>query len=89
MFKLDDPKNNYKNIIHAFFLSLAITIAEPSTILPLMVHHFSDSVIIVGIFASLLRGGAIVIQLYAAFHAQAYQKVLPYLSKVFFYIILT
>lgn len=85
MFKLDDPKNNYKNIIHAFFLSLAITIAEPSTILPLMVHHFSDSVIIVGIFASLLRGGAIVIQLYAAFHAQAYQKVLPYLSKVFFF----
>lgn len=85
MFKLDDPKNNYKNIIHAFFLSLAITIAEPSTILPLMVHHFSDSVIIVGIFASLLRGGAIVIQLYAAFHAQAYQRVLPYLSKVFFF----
>ena len=85
MFKLDDPKNNYKNVIHAFFLSLAITIAEPSTILPLMVHHFSDSVIIVGIFASLLRGGAIVIQLYAAFHAQAYQRVLPYLSKVFFF----
>jgi len=85
MFKIDDPKNNYKNIIHAFFLSLAITIAEPSTILPLMVHHFSDSVIIVGIFASLLRGGAITIQLYAAFHAQAYKRVLPYLGKVFFF----
>lgn len=85
MFKLDDPKNNYKSVAHAFFLSLAITIAEPSTILPLMVHHFSDSVIIVGIFASLLRGGAIVIQLYAAFHAQAYQRVLPYLNKVFFF----
>jgi len=45
MFKLDNPKNNYKNVTHAFFLSLAITIAEPSTILLLMVHHFSDSVI--------------------------------------------
>jgi len=85
MFRLDNPKNNYKNVVHAFFLSLAITIAEPSTILPLMVHHFSDSVIIVGIFASLLRGGAIMIQLYAAFHAQAYKRVLPYLGKVFFF----
>ena len=85
MFKIDDPKNNHKNVTHAFFLALAITIAEPSTILPLMVHHFSDSVIMVGIFASLLRGGAIVIQLYAAFHAQAYKQVLPYLGKVFFF----
>ena len=85
MFKIDDPKNNTKNVIHAFFLALAITIAEPSTILPLMVHHFSDSVIIVGIFASLLRGGAITVQLYAAFHAQAYKRVLPYLGKVFFF----
>lgn len=85
MFNIDDPKNNYKNITHAFFLALAITIAEPSTILPLMVHHFSDSMIIVGIFASLLRGGAIMIQLYAAFHAQAYKRVLPYLGKVFFF----
>ena len=85
MFKIDDPKNNTKNVIHAFFLALAITIAEPSTILPLMVHHFSDSVIIVGIFASLLRGGAVVVQLYAAFHAQAYKKVMPYLKKVFFF----
>ncbi|BAF71174.1 MFS transporter [Sulfurovum sp. NBC37-1] len=85
MFKIDDPKNNYKNVIHAFFLALAITIAEPSTILPLMVHHFSNSVIVVGIFASLLRGGAIMVQLYAAFHAQAYKRVLPYLGKVFFF----
>jgi len=85
MFKIDDPRNNTKNVIHAFFLALAITIAEPSTILPLMVHHFSDSVIVVGFFASLLRGGAIMIQLYAAFHAQAYRRVLPYLGRVFFF----
>ncbi len=85
MFKIDDPKNNRKNVIHAFFLALAITIAEPSTILPLMVHHFSDSVIIVGIFTSLLRGGAIIIQLYAAFHAQSYKRVIPYFKKVFLF----
>ena len=85
MFKIDNPKNNTKNVVHAFFLALAITIAEPSTILPLMVHHFSDSVIIVGIFASLLRGGAVVVQLYAAFHAQAYKQVIPYFKKVFFF----
>jgi len=85
MFKVDEPKNNVKNVIHAFFLSLAITIAEPSTILPLMVHHFSESMVVVGLFASLLRGGAITVQLYAAFHAQAYKRVLPYLKKVFFF----
>ena len=85
MFKIDDPKNNYKNIAHAFFLSLAITIAEPSTIMPLIVHHFSESAIIVGLYASLLRGGAIIIQLYAAFHAQSYKRVIPYLRKVFFF----
>ncbi len=85
MYKQDNPKNNYKNVAHAFFLSLAITIAEPSTVLPLIIEHFSQSVIIVGLFVSLLRGGAIITQLYAAFHAQAYKKVLPYLSRVFFF----
>jgi len=83
--KIDNPINNYKNVAHAFFLSLAITIAEPSTVLPLIIEHFSSSVIVVGLFVSLLRGGAIVIQLYAAFHAQAYKKVLPYLGKVFLF----
>jgi len=85
MFKIDDPKNNSKNVVHAFFLALAITIAEPATILPLMVNHFTESVIIVGLFASLLRGGAVVVQLYAAFHAQAYKQVIPYFKKVFFF----
>ncbi|SFV75813.1 Permease of the major facilitator superfamily [hydrothermal vent metagenome] len=85
MYKQDNPVNNYKNVAHAFFLSLAITIAEPSTVLPLIIEHFSDSAIVVGLFVSLLRGGAILTQLYAAFHAQSYQKVLPYLKKVFFF----
>ncbi len=85
MFKIDDPKNNYKNVAHAFFLSLAITVAEPSTILPLIVHHFSQSAFLVGLYSSLLRGGAIIIQLYASFHAQSYKRVLPYLRKVFFF----
>ena len=85
MFKIDNPINNYKNIAHAFFLSLAITVAEPSTVMPLMVHHFSQSAFLVGLYAALLRGGAIVIQLYASFHAQNYKRVIPYLRKVFFF----
>ena len=85
MQKQDNPTNNYKNVAHAFFLSLAITIAEPSTVLPLIIEHFSNSALVVGIFVSLLRGGAILTQLYAAFHAQSYKKVLPYLKKVFFF----
>jgi hypothetical protein len=83
MYKIDDPKNNYKNVTHAFFLALAITIAEPSTILPLIIHHFSESVVMVGVFTSLLRGGAITIQLYAAFHAQAYHGCFLILERYF------
>ena len=77
--------NNAKNAIHGFFLSLAITVAEPSTILPLIVNHFSDNLILVGLFASLMRGGAIAVQLFAAFYAQSYSLVLPYLRIVFFF----
>jgi len=76
-------ENNIKNILHGFFLAVAMSVADPSTILPLIVHHFSESVILVGVFASLLRGGAIAVQLFAAFYAQSYKKVMPYLKRVF------
>jgi len=85
MFKINDPKANIKNVMHGFFLAIAVTVAEPSTILPLIVHHFSNSVILVGIFASLLKGGAIAVQLFAAFYAQSYTKVMPYMRMVFFF----
>ncbi len=76
-------ENNIKNVLHGFFLAVAMAVAEPSTILPLIVHHFSESVILVGVFASLLRGGAILVQLFAAFYAQGYKKVMPYMRRVF------
>jgi len=76
-------ENNLKNILHGFFLAVAMSVAEPSTILPLIVHHFSESVILVGVFASLLRGGAIVVQLFAAFYAQTFKRVMPYMRIVF------
>jgi MFS family permease len=84
-FRINDPKANIKNIVHGFFLAVAVTVAEPSTILPLIVHHFSDSVVAVGIFASLLKGGAIAVQMFAAFYAQEYARVMPYLRVVFFF----
>jgi len=76
-------ENNIKNIMHGFFLAVAMSVAEPSTILPLIVNHFSDSVILVGIFTALLRGGAIVVQLFAAFYAQSYKLVMPFMKRVF------
>jgi MFS family permease len=85
MFKINDPKANVKNVMHGFFLAIAVTVAEPSTILPLIVHHFSNSVVLVGVFASLLKGGAIMVQLFAAFYAQEYVKVMPYMRMVFFF----
>ncbi len=78
-------KNNEKNALHGFSLGIATTVAEPNTILPLIIHHFSSNLIIVGIFTSLLRGGAIIVQLVAAFYAQGYKEVMPYLRIVFFF----
>jgi len=75
--------NHIKNILHGFFLAMGTTIAEPSTILPLIVNYFGGSSILVGFFASLLRGGAIIVQLFAAFHAQSYPYMLKYLRRVF------
>lgn len=75
--------NSYKFILQGFFFAGAMAIAEPSTVLPLIVHYFSGSNVLVGTFSSLLRGGAILMQLYAAFHAQSYPTVLPFLKRVF------
>ena len=81
---MDKFSNHIKNILHGFFLAIGTTIAEPSTVLPLIVNYFGCSSMLVGFFAALLRGGAIVVQLFAAFHAQTYQLMLPYLRRVFF-----
>ncbi len=81
---MDKFSNHVKNILHGFFLAIGTTIAEPSTILPLIVNYFGGSSMLVGFFAALLRGGAIVVQLFAAFHAQTYRLMMPYLRRIFF-----
>ncbi len=80
---INSKSNSSKFILQGFFFAGAMAIAEPSTVLPLIVHYFSGSNVLVGTFSSLLRGGAILMQLYAAFHAQSYSKVLPFLKRVF------
>jgi MFS family permease len=80
---VDQKSSHVKNILHGFFLSIGTTVAEPSTILPLIIHYFSGSSLLVGIFASLLKGGAIFVQMVAAFYAQSYQYMMPYLRLVF------
>ncbi len=83
---MTQPANNKsdhnKNVMHGFFLTIGTTIAEPHTILPLIISHFGGGAILIGFFSSLLRGGAIIVQLYAAFHAQSYPKMMPYFRRV-------
>ncbi|MDP2893595.1 MAG: MFS transporter [Sulfurimonas sp.] len=81
---MDKFSSHVKNILHGFFLAIGTTIAEPSTILPLIVNYFGGSSMLVGFFAALLRGGAVVVQLFAAFHAQSYKLMMPYLRRIFF-----
>lgn len=81
---MDKFSSHVKNILHGFFLTIGTTIAEPSTILPLIVNYFGGSSLLVGFFAALLRGGAVIVQLFAAFHAQSYKLMMPYLRRIFF-----
>lgn len=81
---MDKFSNHIKNILHGFFLAIGTTIAEPSTILPLIINYFGGGSMMIGFFAALQRGGAIVVQLFAAFHAQSYTYMIPHLRKVFF-----
>jgi hypothetical protein len=80
---MDKKLNHIKNVLHGFFLSIGTTIAEPHTILPLIVTHFGGGSILVGLFSALLKGGVVLIQLYAAFQAQSYPYMLKYLRRVF------
>jgi MFS family permease len=82
---MDKFSNHIKNVLHGFFLAIGTTIAEPSTILPLIVNYFSGSSVLVGLYASLLRGGAVIVQMFAAFYAQSYPKMLKYLRIVFIF----
>ncbi len=82
---MDKFSNHVKNILHGFFLSVGTTVAEPATILPLMISYFGGSPVLVGFFSGLLRGGAVIMQLYAAFRAQHYAYMLPYLRRVFLF----
>lgn len=82
---LDKFSNHVKNILHGFFLAVGTTVAEPATILPLMVNYFGGSAVLVGFFSGLLRGGAVLMQLFAAFKAQHYRYMLPYLRRVFIF----
>lgn len=80
---IDRTSSKLKHILHGFFLSIATTIAEPATILPVIVSYFNASPLVIGFFSSLLKGGAILVQIIAAFWAQSYPRMMPYLYYVF------
>lgn len=80
---IDKRASRLKAVTHGFFLSITTTIAEPSIILPLIINFFGGSSLVVGILSSLIKGGAILVQLFAAFGAQSYPRVMPYLRFVF------
>ncbi|MFZ9659026.1 MAG: MFS transporter [Arcobacteraceae bacterium] len=80
---MDKKLNHLKNVLHGFFLSIGTTIAEPHTILPLIISHFGGGSVLVGLYSALLKGGVVLIQLYAAFRAQHYPYMLKYLRRVF------
>ncbi|NOQ29734.1 MAG: MFS transporter [Helicobacteraceae bacterium] len=80
---MDNKSSRLKAVTHGFFLSITTTIAEPSIILPLIVSYFGGTALVVGILTSLIKGGAIFVQLFAAFGAQNLSYVQPHLRYVF------
>ena len=82
---IDNKANRFKFTVHGFFFSSGINTAEPSTILPLIVSYFSSSNVLIGIFSAIFRGGNIVMQLFTAYHAQAYARVMKPLRILFMF----
>ena len=80
---IDQKSSQRKAVVHGLFLSITTTIAEPAIILPLILHFFGAGSLLVGFLSSLLKGGAIIVQLFAAFSAQSFSRVMPYLRMVF------
>lgn len=81
--ELDKKSNKIRFILQGFFFTSGMAIAEPSTIFPLIVNHFSESKALVGLFTSLLKGGNIVMQLWAAYHIQSKVRVISSMRRVF------
>lgn len=81
LINLNSNRNRF--IAQSFFLAAAISVADTSTVLPLIIDYFGGSEVLVGILSSLMKGGAIIMQLWTAFKAQEHSKVLKSLKKVF------
>lgn len=79
----DLKANRTRFILQGFFFTSAMAVAEPSTIFPLIVNYFSESKTLVGLFTALLKGGAVVMQLWAAYHIQNKTHVLSPMRRVF------
>lgn len=82
---INNKGNRNRFVIHGLFYHGAVTAADPSTILPLIASFFSSSNVVIGILSSLLRGGAIIMQLFAAFYAQSYSRVINYIRILFIF----
>jgi MFS family permease len=82
---INRTSSHIKNILHGFFLSVGTTVAEPLTVLPMIIAYFSGNPFLVGLYTSLLKGGAILVQMVSAFYAQSYPKMMPYMRIVFFF----
>jgi MFS family permease len=83
--QLNLRSNRNKFIAQGFFLTAALAVADTSTVLPLIIDYFNGSEVLIGILSSLLKGGAIIMQLWTAFQAQDKSNVLGSLRKVFVY----
>lgn len=81
--KINLSENKRRVIVQGVLLAGAMALADQSVVLPVIIKYFSNSNVMVGLFTSLLRGGAIVMQLYAAFHARNDALVMPKMKKVF------
>ncbi len=81
--------NRRKFIVQGFFLAIAVAVADTSTVLPLIVDFFGGGKVLVGVLSSLMKGGAVIMQLWTAFKAQERSLVLGSLKKVFVFRFLT
>lgn len=73
------PRANYlRSLFHEVTMSLGLTLADPATVIPILLRELRASNTIIGLLPSIRFGGWLLPQLFAAGYLQSKQRKVPY-----------
>jgi len=75
-------RNFILGVLHGWFLAGGLAFADPYTVLPVFVRHFTSASWVVGLAAPLIRGGGFLPQILTARYAETFSRQKPLLIAV-------